>query len=563
MTAVLDRASAEGLLGWEDVTAYGMAGVAREAVAAATLALGAFTAGADPTDPTRGTTAVGVPSGDLSALCGELLRLRALAEGAAVAVALEAVERGIVAESVCTDLAGWVREQAWQAGIGVPPSLAAAIKTVAEQARRTKPTDLRPLAAAVVAGKVPVSSAKVLGRELDLLARYIPDDVWQTAAAELIDWAAEGAAPGELRAARQRIAATYGTDAFEDEQAAAKRHRELSGWVADDAGGWTCRLRTDNEGRAILDAAFDALAGPSAEVAATVANRPVTDGASLAQAVAFASSHDDDRLIDPLTAQARAAFAAAGGLGSSGSARPGDAEAARAAAYADVRAALVAAGWIRDECAHQDDREHASADDTSCGPQGDDELDKVTALGRDDRTAGQRRHDALIEMARVLATNGAALADVRPTSAVKAQVTITMDYDRLRAGLGPGADGHGTPLTAATVRRMCCDAALIPAVLGGDGAILDWGRARRLASPDQVRYLRQRDKGCSFPGCTRPPAWTEAHHLDEWLLDGGQTNVDRLALLCCRHHDIVHAHRLRGELVDGRVRWRPRSGTGA
>lgn len=58
------------------------------------------------------------------------------------------------------------------------------------------------------------------------------------------------------------------------------------------------------------------------------------------------------------------------------------------------------------------------------------------------------------------------MTDARPTSAVKAQVTITLDFERLRAGLGPGIDGHGTPLTAATVRRMCCDAALIPAVLG-------------------------------------------------------------------------------------------------
>ncbi|MCA0438476.1 MAG: HNH endonuclease [Actinobacteria bacterium] len=433
--------------------------------------------------------AVGVPTADLAAVCGELFQLRALTEGAAVAVALEAVTRGVVAESISVDVDGWVRDQAWDAGVGLPPSVAAGVKVVVEQARRSRPVDLRPLAAAVVAGRVPITSATNLGRELDLLAKRVPEPVWETAAAELIDWAAQGASPSDLRTARQRIAALYGTEAFEEEQATAKRHRDVTSWKADDAGGWTCRVHTDNEGRSILDAAFDALAGPSPEAADVIASRP------------------------------------------------------------PFRPAAPCGG------ADQPDADASAKTDAKTDTLPDS--DTVTPT-RDTRTAGQRRHDALIELARVIATDPSAMTDARPTSAVKAQVTITLDFERLRAGLGPGIDGHGTPLTAATVRRMCCDAALIPAVLGSDSAILDWGRARRLASADQVRYLRQRDKGCTFPGCSRPPAWTEAHHLDEWLEDSGTTNVDRLALLCCRHHDIVHAHRLKGELAGGRIIWKRR-----
>lgn len=247
-----------------------------------------------------------------------------------------------------------------------------------------------------------------------------------------------------------------------------------------------------------------------------------------------------------------------------------DVPGASADGYAAVRAVLLAAGWITEPQPTGDAAGAGSnaAVATDAGatisdvPGSDDvaaELAALGELGRDTRTAGQRCHDALIEMARVLATNPTTLSEVRSATAVKAQVTITMDLDRLNAGFGAGTDGHGTALTAATIRRMCCDAALIPAVLGADGAILDWGRSRRLASPDQLRYLRQRDKGCCFPGCSRPPAWTEAHHLDEWLVDHGQTNVDRLALLCARHQDIVHAHHLKGDLIDGRVRWTHRS----
>ncbi|MCA0438368.1 MAG: HNH endonuclease [Actinobacteria bacterium] len=126
------------------------------------------------------------------------------------------------------------------------------------------------------------------------------------------------------------------------------------------------------------------------------------------------------------------------------------------------------------------------------------------------------------------------------------------------AGRGYGLDGHGTPLTPATVRRLACDARIIPAVLGTDGAILDLGRAARLASPDQVRYLRLRDKCCTFPGCDRPPSWCEAHHLREWTTDLGETNVDNLALLCTRHHTDVHTRGLIGQLIDGTIRWRRR-----
>ena len=190
---------------------------------------------------------------------------------------------------------------------------------------------------------------------------------------------------------------------------------------------------------------------------------------------------------------------------------------------------------------------------------------------RDDRTRGQRNLDAIIEMCRVVGTDPTLLRHTRPASAAKAQVIITLDYDTLStraatsspgsvnpAGRGYGVDGHGHPVTPATARRLACDALLIPAVLGGDGAILDLGRAARFASSDQVRYLRLRDQGCTYPGCDRPPSWCDAHHPREWAADHGETNVDQLALLCTRHHTDVHRHHLTGELHDGTIRWRPR-----
>lgn len=107
----------------------------------------------------------------------------------------------------------------------------------------------------------------------------------------------------------------------------------------------------------------------------------------------------------------------------------------------------------------------------------------------------------------------------------------------------------GHVLTPETVRRLACDAQVVPAVLGSNGEVLEQGRAERLFRPGQVRHLWLRDQGCTFPGCTRPASWADAHHLVHWV-DGGPTDVGNAALLCQRHHTIVHTHRYAGQVVD-------------
>lgn len=50
--------------------------------------------------------------------------------------------------------------------------------------------------------------------------------------------------------------------------------------------------------------------------------------------------------------------------------------------------------------------------------------------------------------------------------------------------------------------------------------------------------LRRRDKGCRFPGCTHDK-YVDAHHIRHWA-DGGETSLDNLAMLCRRHHRLIH-----------------------
>ena len=167
---------------------------------------------------------------------------------------------------------------------------------------------------------------------------------------------------------------------------------------------------------------------------------------------------------------------------------------------------------------------------------------------RDRRTVGQRNADALAELLR-----RSAIAGTTPARhGSRATITITMTLETLERRLGaPGAnlDWSG-PISAATARRLACDAHLVPVVLGSHGDPLDVGRASYPVTQAIWRALVARDGGCGFDDCGRPPEWTEAHHLRHWA-DGGETSVENCGLFCDFHHRKVHHDGWDVELVDG------------
>jgi len=95
----------------------------------------------------------------------------------------------------------------------------------------------------------------------------------------------------------------------------------------------------------------------------------------------------------------------------------------------------------------------------------------------------------------------------------------------------------GIHVSAATARRLACDAAKIEMRHGVNGEILDVGRRTRTISPALRRALASRDVHCRFPGCRNRR--TDAHHVEHWA-DGGETVLENLVLLCRRHHRAVH-----------------------
>ena len=118
-------------------------------------------------------------------------------------------------------------------------------------------------------------------------------------------------------------------------------------------------------------------------------------------------------------------------------------------------------------------------------------------------------------------------------------ITMTIHYDPLTQAISAAGLDYAGPIPAGTARRLACDAAILPIVLGGHSQLLDVGRAHRLFTPTQRRALSQRDKGCAWPGCDRPPGRTQAHHIVSWL-DGGPTDLDNGVLLCLYHHQQAH-----------------------
>ena len=125
---------------------------------------------------------------------------------------------------------------------------------------------------------------------------------------------------------------------------------------------------------------------------------------------------------------------------------------------------------------------------------------------------------------------------------------LSLLADCTRNGLLP----TGTELSPGELRRLACDADLLPAVLGGPSGVLDVGRDHRLVTPTIRAALTARDKGCVFPGCDRPPAACDAHHLQPWQ-HGGTTSLTNLVLACRHHHGIIEP----GERPE-HIRWRVR-----
>ena len=155
----------------------------------------------------------------------------------------------------------------------------------------------------------------------------------------------------------------------------------------------------------------------------------------------------------------------------------------------------------------------------------------------DKRTPRQRMHDALGVISRFFLAH----ADLPPVNGERPRLVVTIRREDLDAASGVAAMasmGSGTKIPVETARRLCCDAGILPVVLGGKGEVLDIGRASRDFSQAMRRgaWIQQGGR-CAFPKCRR--RCVELHHV-VWWSRGGTTSLDNAAWLCAFHHWLVH-----------------------
>lgn len=173
----------------------------------------------------------------------------------------------------------------------------------------------------------------------------------------------------------------------------------------------------------------------------------------------------------------------------------------------------------------------------------DDERAAADALVTDPRTNTQLEYDLIIDVLR--AGSLAKTADVFGTRQPGVRVIVVKDAIGARDALGRMlAVGHsqdgGDALPGSVIDRNLCTHGSREITTDHQGNPLNLGRERRLFSPAQRLTLAARDGGCIWPECDKPASYTEAHHIDQYVADGGRTDVDRGVLLCRYHHMLLH-----------------------
>ena len=205
----------------------------------------------------------------------------------------------------------------------------------------------------------------------------------------------------------------------------------------------------------------------------------------------------------------------------------------------------------------------------------------------DGRTAGQRRVDALVDMARA-ALAGGNLPEVggeRPHVAILITPEILFgtpppdegtDTSQTAAPGGAAASREacagdaaaqaatpacvgdsvtqaGVPelpvrpylswvgeVSTALAQRLACDGIIWRLILDPrNGLPLDVGDKYRIAPPWIRKALWARDRTCRWPGCDVPAQWTDAHHIVPWWKEH-RTDVTGMVSLCRYHHGLVH-----------------------
>ena len=124
----------------------------------------------------------------------------------------------------------------------------------------------------------------------------------------------------------------------------------------------------------------------------------------------------------------------------------------------------------------------------------------------------------------------------------RAEIVVHVDLETLKSGLHAGGTCRtalGADLPVETVRRLACEAEILPVVLDGRSVPIDVGQSKRLATIHQRRALEAIHPTCAIPDCEVIFDHCNVHHIDYWE-NGGSTDLNNMVPLCSRHHHAAH-----------------------
>ncbi|WZO46494.1 HNH endonuclease [Microbacterium sp. LWH13-1.2] len=149
----------------------------------------------------------------------------------------------------------------------------------------------------------------------------------------------------------------------------------------------------------------------------------------------------------------------------------------------------------------------------------------------DDRTAAQKRHDALAAALAIAARH----RDMPTLGGAGPVLVVTVDAKDLETGTGRASvSGAWGQLPVSVAAHVGCSGT-IQRVLMKEGRITGITTTDRVFTVHQRRAIVARDKECLIPGCHVPASWCEIHHVTEHAR-GGPTHTDNGVPLCWWHH---------------------------
>jgi hypothetical protein len=150
-------------------------------------------------------------------------------------------------------------------------------------------------------------------------------------------------------------------------------------------------------------------------------------------------------------------------------------------------------------------------------------------IDADDRTYGQRTHDALLVMGRMALSSG----QLGQHNGLPVTVVVSTTLQDLESASGVAVTGGGSKLPMGDLIRMSTHAHHYLAVYDKHTREeLYLGRSKRLALVGQRLMLAQRDRGCTRPGCPASAYQSQVHHIHGWAKDHGRTDIDTQILAC-------------------------------